>query len=180
MLAKKSFIGKGKAYLSVLLAVLILTATSLVFMSGCGEKDTGTSAKESSKVSQQTAKTPLNAETAKENIDIILNKYYETNPIRSSGVSDLEVTDVYFLENENGHGSHDNMIIYLVSYKIKSNYSDYVSKEYCAYELHDTYLNGNDLGYYTVNLGISRTDKKKVEEFCRNLNSTEYTKTKIY
>lgn len=177
MLAKKSFIGKGKAYLSVLLAVLILTATSLVFISGCGEKDTGTSAKESSKVSPQTAKTPLNAETAKENIDIILNKYYEMDPIKST--IDLEVTDVYFLE-KNGHGSHDNMIVYLVSYKIKSNYCDYVSKEYCDYELHNTYLNGNDLGYYTVDLGISRTDKKKVEEFSRNLNSTEYTKTKIY
>lgn len=179
MLAKKSFIGKGKAYLSVLLAVLILTATSLVFLSGCGEKDTGTSAKESSKISRQAENTSWNAETAKANIDIILNKYYETNPIKSSGVSDLEVTDVYFLE-KNGPGSYDNMIIYLVSYKIKSNYSDYVSQEYCAYELHDTYLNGNDLGYYTVNLGISRTDKKKVEEFCSNLNSTDYTKTKIY
>ena len=178
MLAKKSFIGKGKAYLSVLLAVLILTATSLVFMSGCGEKDTGTSAKESSKVSQQTANTPWNAETAKENIDIILNKYYEMDPIKST--IDLEVTDVYFLENENGHGSYDNMIIYLVSYKIKSNYSDLITKEYCDYELHNTYLNGNDLGYYTVDLGTSRTDKKKVEEFSRNLNSTEYTKTKIY
>ena len=179
MLAKKSFIGKRKAYLSVLLAVLILTATSLVFMSGCGEKDTGTSAKESSKISRQAENTSWNAETAKANIDIILNKYYETNPIKSSGVSDLEVTDVYFLE-KNGSGSYDNMIIYLVSYKIKSNYSDYVSQEYCDYELHNTYLKGNDLGYYTVNLGISRTDKKKVEEFCSNLNSTDYTKTKIY
>ena len=179
MLAKKSFIGKRKAYLSVLLAVLILTATSLVFMSGCGEKDTGTSAKESSKISRQAENTSWNAETAKANIDIILNKYYETNPIKSSGVSDLEVTDVYFLE-KNGPGSYDNMIIYLVSYKIKYNYCDSVSEEYCDYELHDTYLNGNDLGYYTVNLGISRTDKKKVEEFCSNLNSTDYTKTKIY
>lgn len=180
MLAKKSFIRKGKAYLSVLLAVLILTATSLVFMSGCGNNDTGTSAKESSKTSRQTANTPWNAETAKANIDIILNKYYETNPIKSSGVSNLEVTDVYFLEKKNEHGSYNNMIIYLVSYKIKSRYSNHVSQEYCDYELHDTYLNGNDLGYYTVNLGISRNDKNKVEEFSKNLNSTGYTKTKIY
>lgn len=179
MLAKKSFIGKGKDYLSVLLAVLILTATSLVFMSGCGEKDTGTSAKESSKVSRQTANMPWNAETAKENIDIILNKYYETNPIRSSGVSDLEVTDVYFLE-KNGHGSYDNMIIYLISYKIKTYYSGSATKEYRYYELHNTYLNGNDLDYYSVDLGRSQNDKKSVEEFSRNLNSTEYTKTKIY
>ena len=178
MLAKKSFIRKGKAYLSVLLAVLILTATSLVFMSGCGNNDTGTSAKESSKISRQAANTPWNAETAKANIDIILNKYYETNPFKSA--FDLEVTDVYFLEKKDKYASHDNMIIYLVSYKIKSNYSDYVSQEYCDYELHNTYLKGNDLGYYTVNLGISRTDKTKVEEFCSNLNSTDYTKTKIY
>lgn len=178
MLSKKSFIRKGKAYLSVLLAVLILTATSLVFMSGCGNNDTGTSAKESSKISRQTANTPWNAETAKANIDIILNKYYKLNPIGST--FDLEVTDVYFLEKKDKYASYDNMIIYLVSYKIKSNYCDSVSEEYCDYELHNTYLNGNDLGYYTDNLGISRIDKKKVEEFSRNLNSTKYTKTKIY
>lgn len=178
MLAKKSFIGKGKAYLSVLLAVLILTATSLVFISGCGEKDTGTSAKESSKVSRQTANTPWNAETAKENIDIILNKYYEMDPIKST--IDLEVTDVYFLEKENGHGSYDNMIIYLVSYKIKSYYSGHVSQEYCEFGLFDTYLNGNDLGYYSTGIGTSSMDKKNVEELSRYLNSTGYTKTKIY
>ena len=178
MLTKKSFIRKGKAYLSVLLAILILTATALVFMPGCGEKDTGTSAKESSKTSRQTANTPWNAETAKANIDIILNKYYETNPFKSA--FDLEVTDVYFLEKKDKYASHDNMIIYLVSYKIKYNYCDSVSEEYCDYELHDTYLNGNDLGYYTVSLGTSRNDKNKVEEFSENLNSTKYTKTKIY
>ena len=177
MLAKKSFIGKGKAYLSVLLAVLILTATSLVFLSGCGEKDTGTSAKESSKISRQAENTSWNAETAKANIDIILNKYYEMDPIKST--IDLEVTDVYFLE-KNGPGSYDNMIIYLVSYKIKYYYSEHVSQEYCEFDLFDTYLKGNDLGYYTVSLGTSRNDKNKVEEFSRNLNSTDYTKTKIY
>ena len=178
MLAKKSFIGKGKAYLSVLLAVLILTATSLVFLSGCGEKDTGTSAKESSKISRQAANTSWNAETAKANIDIILNKYYEMDPIKST--IDLEVTDVYFLEKENEHGSYDNMIIYLVSYKIKYYYSEHVSQEYCEFDLFDTYLKGNDLGYYSTDIGTSSMDKKNVEELSRYLNSTGYTKTKIY